>query len=74
VAANIFTSAPAEKNFSEALRTTMDFTDAVKRASSIAADRSSRKALSYELAGGRSSTMCPTASRISSRTTDITTS
>src|SRR5205814_239383 len=46
----------------------------VNRASSMAADRSSRKALSYELAGGRSSTMCPTASRSSSRTTDMTTS
>src|SRR5437762_2315249 len=40
----------------------------------MAVDRSSRKALSYELAGGRSSTMCPTASRTSSRTTDMTTS
>jgi hypothetical protein len=74
VDANIFTSAPAEKNFSDALRTTIALTAALKRASSMASERSSRKALSYELAGGRSSTMCPTASRSSSRTTDMLTS
>jgi len=45
VAANIFTSAPAEKNFSEALRTTMDLTAAVNRAWSIAAERSSQERL-----------------------------
>src|SRR6267142_3369358 len=62
------TSAPAEKNFSEALRTTMALTALSLFADSIAASSSSRNTRSYELAGGRSSTMWPIASCFSSRT------
>jgi hypothetical protein len=46
VAANIFTSAPAEKNFSDALRRRIARMAGSKRASSIADERSSRNALS----------------------------
>ena len=66
--ANTEMSAPAEKKRSLALRTTIAFTLASRRASSIAESSSSRKERSYELAGGRSSTMCPTLSCFSRRT------
>src|SRR2546428_5674300 len=62
------TSAPAEKKRSFALRTTMALTVSSPRASSMAASSSSRKLLSYELAGGLSSTMWPMESCFSRRT------
>src|SRR2546428_2280168 len=61
-------SAPAEKNRSFALRTTIAFRASSRRASSIEASSSSRKLLSYELAGGLSSTMWPMESCFSRRT------
>ena len=57
---NALTSAPAEKNLSDALRTTTTFTaSSLAAASTEASASSSMNARSYEFAGGLSSVTTP---------------